>query len=880
MDLVARRDAVDRIAKLETTGAESALIVVGESGAGKSALLDTTRDASAIEAVLLRSIPTESAWPLTGFSRVLESLTDSRASDFITRFAPGTDAASMLQTAHDLLAFLRGLDLAPVLVLIDDIDVMDIESQTVLGFISGRLAGTGVRIVATASRVDADGPLSAFPRVGLRSLTESEAFEIASQVAGPASDAGILRVVTAHARGNPGTLVDIVDGLSDNERRGDDAVVLPFRPAPTMHSIADARVAALPVRERAMLDRMSLAPLSRASALGRRGSDDADAIEDLLYSGLVVTVGQHVRLADPILRSVLFWGMESRTRRALHAELAAAHAETDPRLHLWHRSFIDDDAPSAGLMDAAICFAQQADTTTAVEFAERALRIAPVIAEHHSLIVELANALYLRAELDLAARYVSFARRESTAATPDLRLATIMTSIQFARTQVVSDDEVDASISLYSGGDPGGAVDLRALAATFHAERWEVDRARDHLAHARAQAGSIDEADRARLDSAQLLIAAIDGTAPVPETTADLDDSAVVAMPARAMIELGRTLSLRERYVDARRVFTIALNQPMTPEPILAESARFFLAVNEVRAGDLRRAQAAAGDWFDHQPRGLPPRASRMLLHAWSMHSAGDTEESMPLFERCLEQSSLERNQAVAAQVIAFQGTRALMDEAPAEAVRLLEFADVLGAHFRNPALVRHSADLVEAYVSSKRIREAHGVLRSMHEARAVRPSRWLTLAIARAEGLVAPDDAPVRLFQDAVDLYGPADSQYELGRLLTNLAKAQERFGLARDGEGSLAAARSAFERAGALSWAASSGRVLESPADAGAAAILHLLTEEERLVAEKVCQGYRNKEIAAALYISLRTVELRLTRIYRKVGARSRSHLVAFLN
>ncbi|NUU12425.1 helix-turn-helix domain-containing protein, partial [Curtobacterium pusillum] len=62
-------------------------------------------------------------------------------------------------------------------------------------------------------------------------------------------------------------------------------------------------------------------------------------------------------------------------------------------------------------------------------------------------------------------------------------------------------------------------------------------------------------------------------------------------------------------------------------------------------------------------------------------------------------------------------------------------------------------------------------------------------------------------------------------------------------------------------------------------ASAVLTSLTAEERAVVQKVTEGYRNREIASSLFMSQRTVELRLTQIYRKVGARSRSHLVALL-
>jgi DNA-binding NarL/FixJ family response regulator len=80
-------------------------------------------------------------------------------------------------------------------------------------------------------------------------------------------------------------------------------------------------------------------------------------------------------------------------------------------------------------------------------------------------------------------------------------------------------------------------------------------------------------------------------------------------------------------------------------------------------------------------------------------------------------------------------------------------------------------------------------------------------------------------------------------------------------------------------------SGPVLSAPVPGSprsapdASVVLTQLTAEERAVVQKVTEGYRNREIASSLFMSQRTVELRLTQIYRKVGARSRSHLVALL-
>ncbi|TPW98381.1 helix-turn-helix transcriptional regulator, partial [Schumannella luteola] len=126
-----------------------------------------------------------------------------------------------------------------------------------------------------------------------------------------------------------------------------------------------------------------------------------------------------------------------------------------------------------------------------------------------------------------------------------------------------------------------------------------------------------------------------------------------------------------------------------------------------------------------------------------------------------------------------------------------------------------------------------------------------------------------------------PDDSGFELGRLHRTAARRLAAAGAARDAERAAADARIAFAGVGAAPWVRAVGTpVPEDGARAAAPARLGELSAEERAVAELVVRGLHNKEIAATLYLSVRTVELRLTRIYRKVGARSRAHLVAIMS
>jgi DNA-binding CsgD family transcriptional regulator len=596
-----------------------------------------------------------------------------------------------------------------------------------------------------------------------------------------------------------------------------------------------------------------------------------------LYRGMLETHGHYVRLTDARMRSHLYWNLDPRKRREYHREMAEAHVQVDARIADWHSSFVQSESLPDTLLTEATHYAEEGDTAVAVEFAERALRIAEAVADHLPRIIELASAFHAQIELDLALRYAVLARHEATSTGLSMKLAALLVSIEYAKTHVVPTNDIDAILSIYAAQDPEGAVDLLSVAAECHAERWEVDEARRYLVRARQLAGGHQAGV---LRDIELLVDAIDGVASRPLAELDvLDTGSLTSLTPRSLVVLGKTMTFREDYARARHIFTIVLTQPQTTPPLWMEAARYLLAVNEVRSGNFHRARSAVEDWLAFASPAHAGKSSRLMLHAWYLNSIGQTAESKILFDKCMDQTLLERNPAVAAQALALQGGAALAEGDFNEAGRVLELADVIGQRFANPALLRHSIDLIESYVATKRTREARSVLEGMERLEAQYPSRWLTLALARGRGLVAPDDECLALFQHAHALFTMDDSSFELGRTLTNFASAQARLGLARDSEKSLAEARNAFGNAGAQSWVVRADQYRAQP-DTDVLTAIGVLTEEEQLIVEKVREGYRNKEIAAALYISLRTVELRLTHIYRKVGARSRSHLAALLN
>lgn len=146
---------------------------------------------------------------------------------------------------------------------------------------------------------------------------------------------------------------------------------------------------------------------------------------------------------------------------------------------------------------------------------------------------------------------------------------------------------------------------------------------------------------------------------------------------------------------------------------------------------------------------------------------------------------------------------------------------------------------------------------------------------------MLADGEQSLQLFSQALEGGGGRESVLERGRTLLCHAERLTALGRIREGRVTLTHARVLFEEAGAQAWTRHAAGLLlgdrgEPAARRGNPALLPL-TDHERALATMVARGMRNKEIAATLYVSVRTVEVRLTAIYRKLGVESRAQLTA---
>jgi DNA-binding CsgD family transcriptional regulator len=217
------------------------------------------------------------------------------------------------------------------------------------------------------------------------------------------------------------------------------------------------------------------------------------------------------------------------------------------------------------------------------------------------------------------------------------------------------------------------------------------------------------------------------------------------------------------------------------------------------------------------------------------------------------------------------------------EAIAVLEetqrIADRLGMQ---PSVVTCAPDLVEAYARAGRRDEAQAQL-EIFEARGRKSgSRWAQAAAARLRALLAQDDTMRAQFDAALALHDGLPMPFERARTLLCLGEGLRRARQRADARGPLKEALETFERLGARGWAERARTELRATGEQQsrrAETAAEQLTPHELQIAVLVAQGMTNREAAAALFLSPKTIEYHLGQIYRKLDVRGRAQLARLM-
>ncbi|HLY33587.1 MAG TPA: AAA family ATPase [Jatrophihabitantaceae bacterium] len=895
--LVGRDAVLSRIASAVTDlGPESgfALVVRADAGMGKSALLDAVAE-SVRDARILRAhgVMSETQIAFAGLQELLSPVLD-RAEVLPERPRSALRRSLALETGEtDEMASFTAVSMllsaaaddAPVVCLVDDAHWLDESSVDALLF-AARRHPRGVGFVFAAREDDAGRFEQAWlPAIRLQPLTEAECRGVLAASAPNLTDIQRDRVVCA-SEGCPLALHEFGAALAAGQARYDDT---PLPLSTSLESGYGRLIRALPEATRRALVVLAAADTEAVGQIGqavRAFAGDTQALDAAIDSGLVVRSAARWQFKHPLVRAAAYHCAPIGVQRAAHRALAEVLADRDPERAAWHLAAATDEpdeAVAAALVRTADVARRRGGYAAETRALERAARLTPDPMTSTHRLAEAASAALQAGKHDHAEQLLG----EVLRVTDD---PVVVADATHERAQIAFWHDGRRLPELTAAADKVAEIDRTRAARLLSFDLvslisdYEVDVALPIALHARELMNGTLESSEVAFRVAHVLVMA-GRTSEGAELTAQVASAALRSGNPTAAVNIAQPCIWLERYDDARTLLANATSHLRAVDAVwMLGHALVARAELERRLGDLTAARLAAAEAL-----ALAEQLAEPMQQAEALVQLAAAEADLAQPVECLahaqraarlaEPRECGKGELVSLGAAALGGL-ALASGRHGEAVAYLEpvALRVLDAGVADPAVVPWIVDLVEAYAHDGQDDRAH-TLRDWLAERAQQCDRaWARRAALRCDVLLGDDAAARdRLAQALVD--GSDANRLQHGRNLLVLGSSQRRAGQRAAARISLDRAHAVFAAAGARAWAERAAAELRSlgtrtvrTADRDP---LDTLTPQEARVAQLVAGGARNREVAATLFVTPKTVETHLAAIYRKLGIRGRSEL-----
>ena len=885
-------------------GPQLVLVIEGEPGIGKTTLwaeaTGRARDAG-WHVLSCRPAASDAGLPHVGLADLLRSIPDDA---FARLPAPQRRALGVALLREEaggidldpravgtgLTALLRLVTGdGPLMLAVDDAQWLDPASARALAFALRRLDDTELRLVAA---VRTEGPAGqrtggfpavesaldrqAITRIEVGPLTVAAIHQMFARTLGTSFARPVLVRIHRAAGGNPFYALEIGREM---QRLG---VPPPSQPLPVPGDHRDLALLRLKRLPRATRD-----VLARVAAMARPSTADLDleALAPAEVAGIVrVHPGGRAEFSHPLFASALYSSLPEASRRRLHRDLAERAASPEERArHLALAADGPDEATAAALDEAASAAAAHGAADVAVELTELARNLTPP-GDTATLVrrgTELAERRYFAGDPTGARHELERSLASLPAGEDRARVLLELGSLRW----VQGESEQGQALMSQALGESA----TPALRARIHSRiAAQSDDADIAVAHGEAALALLAEDDDPLLYCFALQNlalfrlysgrgadhAAVEKSMELQRDVAAWEMSTVPAFWARNFDDFG---TARQRFEDILRAFR-EQGDEATVSGVLTHLARI-----EMMTGHMDRARALVAEALDLAEQTEQETYLQMALCAkgqWCAQ-AGELAWARAACGEILDRLGTHPDLILEGMARAVLGLVELSAGNLTEADRQLIRADEIEewAHNREPATNRFHGVHAEAVIGLGDLDRAEVLVRRMEQRAEALPRPWILAVSARSRGLLsaARGDLGQALagYQRALAAHETLDMPAELGRTLLALGRLHRRRNERQRAQECLGRAAAVFDAAGAPRWAALAREELGRAQ--GRRGSANRLTPTELQVAELAGAGLRNSEIAARMFLSGKTVEANLSRIYRKLGVRSRTELAA---
>jgi DNA-binding CsgD family transcriptional regulator len=877
------------------------LVLRGEPGVGKSALLaDLVSRAEGMQMLRGTGVESESELAFAGVHQVVWPLLDKLGEipapqAAALKGALGLDAPAgddrFLIGAAVLSLLAAGADAAPLLCLVDDAHWLDEASEDALTFAARRLHAEPIGLVFAAR----DGEVRNFggaglPELRLGGLEPAAAEALLVERAGVLLTQEVREQLVARANGNPLALLELPTALSEDQLAGRSPLRETLPVTRTLESVFLRQVRELPPASQKLIllaaadDTTDAAVVVRAAAELGLDASDLDVAE---RTGLLRVADGEIRFRHPLVRSAVYEGATFAERQLVHCALAdVLDGERYADRRVWHRAAatlgVDDELADELDRSAKAAFHRGGHVAAAAAL-ERAAAFTGAERDRARRLAAAASAAWLGGRVESAIALIENARRLACEPVTRADLEHLRAQIELQRGsparaheilmaaagEIVSTDPARAGAMLvqageaanYAGDVPGEIEAGRQagrLRAEFGLQQLEVT----------MMAGVANLLEGNVAEGASLLADAISQV----ESSENPRRFSWAGSSAYYLGDIATATMFFDRFAEeARSQGAIALLAVALALRAYGEAVEGRFASAAVSATEGLRLASETGQ--------QNTAAFHRSILARAAARSGREEECRARVEEVLGPAR-ERGLGIHAGVALLAlAELELASGRPAESLTHLEVLWEGGIGMGSVSVKLIGVpDLIEAAARIGRLGKAREALAFYENWATSTASRFELPVLCRCRGLLASDEEAGQHFTEALRLHADGERPFERARTELLYGEMLRRGRHPKEAREHLRVALELFEQLGAAVWAERARSELRGSGETARKrdpSTVDQLTPQELQIARIVAGGASNKEAAAQLFLSPRTIEFHLRHVFAKLGITSRAQL-----